>query len=205
MFLEQAAVCYLRGHPPLPRKYAFHLFLSCHLFLKAGLRDHAILNYETSCSIYGEGWTLISDHINFALGKQAIQRGEFSLAVDFFIKLLHKSRQTATVHRTYLAEFLYLFQQFSGITDALNVSEKMSSLPIPELSDRSLSLMSKDLLSTNKQAGVFDPEENSVWESLELKMKTLFPKLTLADKNESKVDGTLESAVGGNDSSKIDF
>jgi hypothetical protein len=198
MFLEQAAICFLRGQPAMPRKYAFHLFLSSHLFLKAGLREHAILNYETSSSIYGDmGWTLISDHINFALGKQAIQRGEFSLAVDFFIKLLHKSQQTATVHRAYLAEFLYLFQQFAGIADAAHVSEKMAFLPIPDLSDKSLVLVSKDPLLSSKQIGAVDPEENSIWESLEQKMKNALPKLFAAAKSDAKIDGSLESAVGG--------
>lgn len=37
MFLEQSAINHLRGYPPMPRRYAFHLFLSAHRFAKAGL------------------------------------------------------------------------------------------------------------------------------------------------------------------------
>ena len=190
----------------MPRKYAFHLFLSSHLFLKCGLREHAKRNYETSLSIYGElGWTLISDHLNFALGKQAIQRAEFSLAVDYFIKLLRKSRQSATAHRAYLAEFLYLFQQFAGIADAANVSQKMSCLPIPELFDKTVVIASKDpvSLSTARSQGgggtigANDTEENAIWETLEASLMKESPKFASSVGTGEKID-VFESAVGGN-------
>lgn len=36
MFLEQAAICYIQSTPPLPRKYAMHLILAGHRYLKCG-------------------------------------------------------------------------------------------------------------------------------------------------------------------------
>jgi ER-Golgi trafficking TRAPP I complex 85 kDa subunit len=36
VFLEQTAICFLQCSPPMPRKYAMHLILSGHRYLKCG-------------------------------------------------------------------------------------------------------------------------------------------------------------------------
>ena len=198
MLLEQTALCYLRGYPPLPRKYAFHLFLSAHRYYKCGLKERAIKNYDTALAIYGDlGWTLISDHLNFALGKQAAQRAEFEVAVDYFIKLLHKSRQSANIHRSYLAEFLYLFQQYATVADAESVSKKMASVPIPDLTDQSLRLTMKDpVIFATKGSSATNIEEVLMWEKMESEAFNALPKVG-NDTGISKKEENFECAVGG--------
>jgi hypothetical protein len=46
MFLEQAAICYLNTSPPMPRKYAMHLILSGHRYIKSGRVFYNILIFR---------------------------------------------------------------------------------------------------------------------------------------------------------------
>ncbi|KAJ1345343.1 hypothetical protein BSLG_000856 [Batrachochytrium salamandrivorans] len=115
LFLEQAAVCFLRTTPPMPRKYIFHLILAGNRFSKCGLRGHAQRNYATALETYdGLQWSLVDDHIHFALGRHSFHLGQTKAAMQYFIKLLRKSRQSAAGQRAYLAEFLYIYQQFEA-------------------------------------------------------------------------------------------
>lgn len=137
---------------------------------------------------------MIDDHINFALGKQAIQKQKFDLAVDYFIKLLHKSRQSASIHRGYLAEFLYLYQQYAAIVEPAVLAEKMTKLPIPVLSSSTIELTLQDPRSTGKK-DLLNEEKLSAWDDLETSMREM-----MSSSNNfvpgNKTDFAYECAVG---------
>ncbi|KAJ2997083.1 hypothetical protein HDV02_005897 [Globomyces sp. JEL0801] len=158
-------------------------------------------NYETALSIYGDlGWTLISDHINFTLGKKAMTLGSLELAVDYFIKLLGKSRQSQAVHRAYLSEFLYLYQQFAIVVEPEVLTKKMGLLPIPQLKDSSIHI-STQLVD---DGSVVPEEENLIWESMERDILNSFtvssskyvPKSMLNRGIEKSKSSGIECAVG---------
>jgi hypothetical protein len=164
LFLEQAAICFIRSAPPLPRRYAFHLFLAAHRYSKSGFQDHAERNYRTALEIYGDlGWSLITDHINFNLGKQALKKLEYDQAIEIFIKLLHRSRQLPQVHRGYLSEFLYLYQEYANNVGIKSLAEKVSNLPIPEFSCESITISAQDENTKQKSSN----DESGIWMEME--------------------------------------
>jgi tetratricopeptide (TPR) repeat protein len=164
LFLEQAAICFIRSVPSLPRRYAFHLFLAAFRYGKCGLKDHAERNYITALEIYGDlGWNLITDHIHFSLGKQSISKSQFETALDLFMKLLHRSRQTATIHRGFLAEFLYLYQQYSGMVDPAVLQEKLSKLPIPVFSQNVFRVLVQEGQGRSKSHS----DQSLIWQEME--------------------------------------
>ncbi|KAL5034933.1 hypothetical protein RTP6_002703 [Batrachochytrium dendrobatidis] len=149
LFLEQAAICFLRTTPPLPRKYTFHLILAGNRFSKCGLRNHAQRNYSTALEAYGGlNWTLIDDHIHFALGKQLFHMGKVDVAIQYFIKLLRKSRQSAAGQRAYLSEFLYIYQQLVSTRNVENgssgkledIQDNLPTVPLPVILDAGVKL-----------------------------------------------------------------
>ncbi|KAJ3344553.1 Trafficking protein particle complex 8, partial [Kappamyces sp. JEL0680] len=158
-------------------------------------KSRSKVNYETALAIYGDlGWTLITDHINFALGKEAIQRNQYDVAVDYFIKLLRKSKQSAAVHRAYLAEFLYLYQQFTATADAVVVLEKMATLPIPALDDSTITLSATDPSRSHSSSHADAELAGASWEDLEQEAFRLLPKSNLSSLK--KEEASLECAVG---------
>ncbi|KAI9095614.1 ER-golgi trafficking TRAPP I complex 85 kDa subunit-domain-containing protein [Phlyctochytrium arcticum] len=138
MFLEQAAISFLRVTPPMIRKYAFHMILAGHRFSKCGQRAHAYRSYVAALDVYeGREWSLVEDHIHFTLGRQCFHLGEFEAAVRFFLRLLRASRQTATQQSAYLREFLYLYKQYSSRAKAEDLA-LLPSVPIPEFKASSI-------------------------------------------------------------------
>lgn len=53
---------------------------------------------------------MIDDHINFTLGRQAFHLADLDTAVDYFLKLLHESKQSANQQNAYMKEFLYIYK-----------------------------------------------------------------------------------------------
>ncbi|TPX70879.1 hypothetical protein SpCBS45565_g01477 [Spizellomyces sp. 'palustris'] len=132
LFLEQAAISFLRVNPPMIRKYAFHMILAGHRFSKCGQRLHAYRSYMSALDVYEErDWSLVEDHIHFILGRQCFHLGEFEAAVKFFLKLLRASRQTPTQQSAYLREFLYLYKQYAAKASKEDL-RNMPPLPVPE-------------------------------------------------------------------------
>ncbi|KNC98240.1 uncharacterized protein SPPG_06640 [Spizellomyces punctatus DAOM BR117] len=132
LFLEQAAISFLRVNPPMIRKYAFHMILAGHRFAKCGQRLHAYRSYMSALDVYEErDWSLVEDHIHFILGRQCFHLGEFEAAVKFFLKLLRASRQTAAQQSSYLREFLYLFKQYAAKASKDDL-RNLPPLPVPE-------------------------------------------------------------------------
>ncbi|KAJ3312147.1 Trafficking protein particle complex 8 [Boothiomyces sp. JEL0838] len=169
-------------------------------------KDHALRNYMTSLDIYGDlGWSLISDHINFTIGKAAADNGEYHSAIDYFTKLLNKSRQSPSIQRAYLSEFLYLYQQYSINVDMPTLEQKMSLLPLPTLHDQSIQISSKDPTSSSRRKTLELSDRSEIWVDMERELidhlveaKSKYaPKFKITkNKAENKSEIQLECAVG---------
>ena len=168
LFMEQAAICFLRGTPPMPRKYTFHLILAGHRYSKCGLRSHAQRNYLTGLETFeNQNWTLIHDHINFALGRHYFQLNDMGSAVNHFLRLLHKSRQAVSVQRAYLAEFLFIYQQYIS-TLTSDTKKNVPSIPLPLIADSSIAVSTQGSLSSQQKAKTaLSPEDEAQWASME--------------------------------------
>ena len=162
MFLEQAAISYLSA-PSMLRKYAMHLIIAGHRYIKFGENLFGKRCYDAALKIYKDSeWRIIEDHLNFNLGKQAINGSEPKVAMRHFIRLLHASRQTASNQRIYLSEFLFAYQQ-CALEDPGDMSGLIADLNVPEIVPGSFELRCN---GQAKSSAVEDPEK-SEWAQLE--------------------------------------
>ncbi|RKO84142.1 ER-golgi trafficking TRAPP I complex 85 kDa subunit-domain-containing protein [Blyttiomyces helicus] len=165
LFLEQAALCFLRIDPPMVRKYAFHLILAGHRFSKCGQREHAYGAYVAALDVYnGRGWSLIEDHIHFTLGRQSFHLSDMEAAVDFFLKLLRAGRQPASQQSAYLKEFLYIYKQFATRAPADRLA-KFATLPLPDLEHSTIRV---SLLEGHQPSHVVSSDD--AWDSMETEL-----------------------------------
>ncbi|CAG8490645.1 13824_t:CDS:10 [Cetraspora pellucida] len=157
LFLEQAAYAFLRCSKPMVRKYSFHLMLAGHRYGKCGQREHAYRCYLDAMHVFeNHSWTLIEDHVYFALGRQSVHLGDLSAPLEFFIKLLRASRQPPTQQNTYLREFMYIYKQYESKTGKYPYFDQ--EFPIPVIDDSSV----KVILS-NSQSSEYD----EIWDVME--------------------------------------
>ncbi|XP_062542620.1 trafficking protein particle complex subunit 8 [Armigeres subalbatus] len=108
LLLEQAAYCFLLATPPQYRKYAFHSVLAGHRFSKAGQRKHSFRTYKQAYQVFeNRGWSLAEDHIQYTIGKQAINLKKLDEASNCLSHLLRPSSlQSATQQAFFLKDFL---------------------------------------------------------------------------------------------------
>jgi hypothetical protein len=183
LYLEQAAVSFYKNQPPSMRKYAFHLYLSGFRFSKSNFRTHASRNFQTASEIYkGLGWSLIEDHLNFSLGKQRVFENDMKGAVQYYIKLLHKSRQPSSIHRQYLSEFLALYQKL--VDQGVDLSELVVGVPL--LNDQLVNTVGESLGSTTK---------SEIWDGMEADIMEYTKTLKMVYDNSGSEPG-LQVAVG---------
>ncbi|RIB08725.1 ER-golgi trafficking TRAPP I complex 85 kDa subunit-domain-containing protein [Gigaspora rosea] len=157
LFLEQAAHAFLRCSKPMVRKYAFHLMLAGHRYGKCSQREHAHRCYFDAMHVFeNHSWTLIEDHIYFALGRQSVHLGDLSAALEFFIKLLRASRQPPTQQNAYLRDFMHIYKQYASKTGKYPYFDQ--EFPIPVIDDSSV----KVILS-NSQSSEYD----DIWDVME--------------------------------------
>jgi hypothetical protein len=133
------------------------------------------------------GWTLITDHIHYSVGKHLVQRNDFQKAIAHYIELLHRSRQTANVHRAYLSEFLFLYQKCIEMYADKNL-DLSSNLSIPIVITDSVIAVS-ETGNTNSYSDTWDAMEKEILDFSILQNKRIYQN----SENESK----LECAVGG--------
>jgi len=139
--LEQTSYCYLKLKPKMIRKYAFHLILAGHRYSRCGNREHAYRCYFTALKIFKDkNWTLIDDHINFTLGRQAFHLADLDTAVEYFLKLLHGSKQSANQQNAYMKEFLYIYKQYMDHKkpEETENHKDIITLSIPQVDDKSI-------------------------------------------------------------------
>ncbi|RHZ88010.1 hypothetical protein Glove_26g15 [Diversispora epigaea] len=158
LFLEQAAHAFLRCSKPMVRKYAFHMILAGHRYVKCNQREHAYRCYLAASQVFeNHSWSLVDDHINFVLGRQSYHLGDLPTAIKFFLKLLKASRQPQTQQSAYLKEFLYIYKQYLSKTDTES-NFNSEELPIPIIEDSSVKVILSNLQSSEYDDG---------WEILE--------------------------------------
>ncbi|KAJ1547903.1 Trafficking protein particle complex 8, partial [Nowakowskiella sp. JEL0078] len=171
IFLEQAALCYLKCDPPMIRKFAFHLVLAGHRFAKCGQREHAFRSYITALDTYGDGkWSLVNDHIHFSLGRLSFHVQDLSLAVEYFLKLLGTtSKQSPAQQSVFLKEFLHVYkinipQNFETVGN-LDSIRSITTLPLPLLKDSSVKASVLEILDNQQHSTNSSDEEQ--WEKME--------------------------------------
>ncbi|CAG8579158.1 12018_t:CDS:10 [Diversispora eburnea] len=158
LFLEQAAHAFLRCSKPMVRKYAFHMILAGHRYVKCNQREHAYRCYLAASQVFeNNSWSLVEDHINFVLGRQSYHLGDLPTAIKFFLKLLKASRQSQTQQSAYLKEFLYIYKQYLSKMD-VEPNFNSEELPIPIIEDSSVKVILSNLQSCEYDDG---------WEILE--------------------------------------
>uniref|UniRef100_UPI00358F5108 trafficking protein particle complex subunit 8 isoform X2 n=1 Tax=Myxine glutinosa TaxID=7769 RepID=UPI00358F5108 len=126
LFLEQAAHCFVCMRNPLARKFAFHMILAGHRYLKASQRKHSLRCYMQALQVYrGRGWCLAEDHINLTIARQSFSLHQLDASVSAFRHvLLHESRQTPAQQAALLREYLFIYKQ---------VGEMPPEGPLPQL------------------------------------------------------------------------
>ncbi|XP_058458900.1 trafficking protein particle complex subunit 8 [Malaya genurostris] len=127
LLLEQAAYCYLLATPPQYRKYAFHSVLAGHRFSKAGQRKHSFRTYKQAYQLFeNRGWSLAEDHIQYTIGRQAINLKKLNEASNCLAHLLRPSSlQSAAQQAFFLKDFLATQKAFlakGDINDILTIS-----------------------------------------------------------------------------------
>ncbi|KAH8371336.1 hypothetical protein KR093_006982 [Drosophila rubida] len=108
LLLEQAAYCFLVTHPPMHRKYAFHIVLAGNRYSRAGQRKHAYRCYRQAYQVFQQRqWSLAEDHIQYTVAKQAYMLKQLEEASRSFAHLLRPgSLQSAQQQSNFLKEYI---------------------------------------------------------------------------------------------------
>lgn len=124
LLLEQAAYCYLLATPPQYRKYAFHSVLAGHRYSKAGQRKHSFRTYKQAYQIFeNRGWSLAEDHIQYTIGRQAINLKKLDEASNCLAHLLRPSSlQSSAQQAFFLKDFLSTQKALLGKGDINDIS-----------------------------------------------------------------------------------
>ncbi|CAG8551197.1 225_t:CDS:10 [Funneliformis mosseae] len=158
LFLEQAALAFLRCARPMVRKYAFHMIMAGHRYGKCNQREHAYRCYLAASKVFeNHSWSLAEDHIHFALGRQSFHLGDLDTSLKYFLKLLRASRQSATQQSAYLREFLIIYKQYLLKKDK-DSNFELQELPIPTFDDYSVRVV-----LSNSQSNEYD----EIWDTME--------------------------------------
>ncbi|XP_025115248.1 trafficking protein particle complex subunit 8-like isoform X3 [Pomacea canaliculata] len=134
LFLEQAAHCFICMHPPMVRKYAFHMILAGHRFNKAGQRKHALRSYSQALQVYkSKHWAIAEDHIHFTIGRQSFNLKQLENATSAFKHLLtRESKQPSAQQGAFLREYLFVYKQLLSQEAGENSSYgRLPELPLP--------------------------------------------------------------------------
>jgi len=138
LLLEQAALCFRSSRMPMQRKYAFHLILAGYRYISCAQRRHAVRAYVGALRVYvGKGWSHVEDHVHFTLGRNCSQLGKIELALAYFLRLLHHSRQPAERQQTFVREL-------GAILKTHPPHASLRALPLPRFNSRSIRVLLND-------------------------------------------------------------
>ena len=138
LLLEQAALCFRSSRMPMQRKYAFHLILAGYRYISCAQRRHAVRAYVGALRVYvGKGWSHVEDHVHFTLGRNCSQLGKIELALAYFLRLLHHSRQPAERQQTFVREL-------GAILKTHPQHASLRALPLPRFNGRSIRVLLND-------------------------------------------------------------
>lgn len=130
LLLEQAALCDLKLPRRALRKHAVHLVMAAHRYQDCGQKHLSLKCYVQAARFYkGKAWTLVEDHVEHELGRQAYNDGNAEQATEHYVTLL-RNNQGANVapHQAYLDEFLTALK-YTGRDVAELVKERNLKLP----------------------------------------------------------------------------
>ncbi|KAI9228169.1 MAG: ER-golgi trafficking TRAPP I complex 85 kDa subunit-domain-containing protein [Piptocephalis tieghemiana] len=151
LLYEQAAHGYLRacehhGHPRI-RKNAFALVLAGFRLGRAGQGEHSQRCYLAAARILRDrGWTIMENHVDFALGHQTFLLHRYAEALEHFTRLLGESEQSAALQGLYLGEFLEIYKEVDredgeeGKDEAKDKWSRMA-LPLPKIKDDTITVV----------------------------------------------------------------
>jgi hypothetical protein len=151
LLLEQAAHSLLAMKPPQVRKFAFHLVLAALRFNMCNQGGLALDAYKQAMAIYSNSggdssassdiggraeWSLISEHMNEALGKAAMALGDEMAAVNHFAATLACPKNSVGCQEAHMAEFMRAVhaakEKRSGeIEDDSPMPMVVDNLPVP--------------------------------------------------------------------------
>lgn len=119
LLMERAAYSLLHVQPqPLVRKYASHLVVAGHSFVKHVQNIHGVRCYVSASSVYeGKGWSRVEDHIHLHLGRDCFNLGDFEAAIRHFVALIGKGiakTQGADRQQDVLNELLFVVKKWTS-------------------------------------------------------------------------------------------
>ncbi|KAJ1994538.1 hypothetical protein H4R33_000244 [Dimargaris cristalligena] len=86
---EQAAYCQLKASPPHPRKFVFHLVVAARQFTRHRQPAQAVRCYRIAEALFQhKHWVSAENHINYALGHQAVLAHHYRQAIGYYFHLL---------------------------------------------------------------------------------------------------------------------
>ncbi|CAH8861945.1 unnamed protein product [Trichobilharzia szidati] len=108
LLIEQIAHCVLCLKRPMLRKFAFRMALAAHRYSRAKQPHLAIRSYKSAMPIVmGHGWSLLEDHINFNVGRQAYLIDDLIGSTKALAETLNaSSRQSAERQLFFVKEYL---------------------------------------------------------------------------------------------------
>ncbi|KAG1145052.1 hypothetical protein G6F37_002893 [Rhizopus arrhizus] len=163
LFLEQAALCFLRANKPMVRKYGFHLAMAGQRYSKALQRLHAFRCYEMAASVLDtKSWTIAKNHVQFALGRQAFHLGRLEDSVTYFSNVLTDSKQTAQQQIAHIREFLFIYKQYASQAGFDPLKQSFPNLALPMIDDRQI-----QVTLSNAQSNTTHREE---WAAMEIEL-----------------------------------
>nr|XP_009397412.1 PREDICTED: trafficking protein particle complex subunit 8 isoform X1 [Musa acuminata subsp. malaccensis]XP_009397413.1 PREDICTED: trafficking protein particle complex subunit 8 isoform X1 [Musa acuminata subsp. malaccensis] len=159
VMLEQASYCYLLSSPPMLRKYGFHLVLAGNRYYMSDQRHHAIQAYRNALFVYKQnGWTYISDHVHYNVGRWYSFIGILDVAVKHMLEVLACSHQSLATQNMFLNDFFHIVQ-------SMGKKFEVYKLRLPVINMASLKVLYEDFRTYASPSDVHVSE--SLWQSLE--------------------------------------
>uniref|UniRef100_A0A5K4F1E8 Trafficking protein particle complex subunit 8 n=1 Tax=Schistosoma mansoni TaxID=6183 RepID=A0A5K4F1E8_SCHMA len=131
LLIEQVAHCVLSLKRPMLRKFAFRMALAAHRYARAKQPILAIRSYKSTMPIVmGHGWSLLEDHINFSVGKQAYLIGDLTTSCKALAETLKSSsRQSAERQLIFVKEYLSTLTKY--LSTNRDKEQTLPEFPLP--------------------------------------------------------------------------
>ncbi|KAH8858500.1 Trafficking protein particle complex subunit 8 [Schistosoma japonicum] len=198
LLIEQIAHCVLSLKRPMLRKFAFRMALAAHRYSRAKQPLLAIRSYKSIMPVVmGHGWSLLEDHINFSVGKQAYVVGDLITSSKALAETLNSSSQQSAER-----QLIFVKEYLSVLTNLLSAKYETASskrqglpefpLPIIDFSNFKV-MIGKPSQQHQQQADLFieargiqfsDTEEDEFENDIGNESATL-PSSSLDDDNSS--------------------
>ncbi|CAL8073746.1 unnamed protein product [Calicophoron daubneyi] len=132
LLIEQTAYCVLQLRRPMPRKFAFRMALAAYRYGRAKQPRLAIRTYNLSLPVLKKrGWSMVEDHINYNVSKQAYLLGDLATSAATLRETLNPlSRQSPERQRLFIREYLTVLKNYLlSRAPSSDVPEPLNSLP----------------------------------------------------------------------------